>query len=339
MDQRGELAVAPGRQPQPLPSLGAIGGDGEALRARRDQPHRASKAFGGDGDPSGARAGRALRAKAAADETGNGADQVRLHPQLFRHGAAQAVHALAWFVDRQPWSVPNTGRREEFDGVVVLRRRRIARVDLHWRGGEGGVGVADARVLVLLGDFAFGLDAGAVKACARLLSVIFNLDPIARLSRRLETVGDDDSDDLAFEPDPVALQCRGCRLLVGPLRRLRGAADVFVRQNVENAGNRARRAQIHAADATASNRTRHQPSERRVGHGLVVGVQRLPRHFGEAVDAQRGAARWGFVDQTSQISRTPACRSARASVRRPNSVLNARSPGALASANAACAAS
>ena len=66
VDQRCKSSRAIRADAEPVPSLGPIGGDGEALAAGRDQLHRAIESPGRHGDDGGPLGERAARAEGAA---------------------------------------------------------------------------------------------------------------------------------------------------------------------------------------------------------------------------------------------------------------------------------
>lgn len=58
-------------------------------------------------------------------------------------------------------AVPGAKSGEQFDRIMVLRRRAVARIDFHWRSGEGAFGVADRQVLVRRRDGTPAYNVGA----------------------------------------------------------------------------------------------------------------------------------------------------------------------------------
>jgi hypothetical protein len=105
------MTVAGGAEFHPLTRFGAIGGDRETLVPRRNQLDRPTRPLGGAGYP--------LRARIGA------------FGELFIG--------------------PHARDREQFNGIVMLGRRRIALVDFHLGGLEGAFGITFFRVRPFLG--------------------------------------------------------------------------------------------------------------------------------------------------------------------------------------------
>ena len=82
----------------------------------------------------------------------------RIDAELLGEAVFQAVDELARLVHRQLVVVPDAGRREQLHRIVVLGRRRVLAVDRDRRCREGGLGVAERRVLVRLVDVGDSLD-------------------------------------------------------------------------------------------------------------------------------------------------------------------------------------
>jgi hypothetical protein len=197
----------------------------------------------------------------------------------------QTDHELARLVHRQLVAVPFGGGGEQLQRVVVLGRRGIALVDPHRRGGEGGLGVADLRVL----EAGVGLhdlrdQPGAAEGGARRAPVVAHPQPVRGVARRLVGLGQDHRDDLAVVADVGGIQHgdRG-RSAPGRCHLLQLAGGVAPGQDVDHAGQRAGLALVDLQDASE-----------RDGAGVEVRVQRRP-------DRRVGAVRHGAGDLASAV--------------------------------------
>jgi hypothetical protein len=186
-----------------MPSLGAIGRDGEALCARRGELDRPPDAAGGKGDQRRALRQRALGAKGAADKWAHDPHILGIDAELMGDAVFQPVDELARLVDDQLVVVPDAGRGEKLDRIVVLCRRRIFGVDLHRRSGESAFGVANRWILVAFVRFSGGLRRRSRRPESRRrgLLVIVNADFARRFACGLQSLRDDHRHDLPVIPD------------------------------------------------------------------------------------------------------------------------------------------
>lgn len=108
------------------------------------------------------------------------------------------------------------------------------------------------------------------------------------LTRRFESVGDNDGDDLAIMPDPVRLQC-GC-LFAFAMRRLRISlfSNIFMRKDIEHTRNRTRGIKVKAFDTATRNGAGNQKRVRRICHRLVGRINRRTGNLGTTVYTYRG---------------------------------------------------
>ena len=77
----------------------------------------------GNRHKGGARCDGSFRAEGTAHK---GTDHVHVHridTELLRDPVLQSMHELTGFINRELLPIPGAARREQLDGIVVLRRR------------------------------------------------------------------------------------------------------------------------------------------------------------------------------------------------------------------------
>ena len=236
---------------------------------------------------------------------------------------AQPVDELTRLVNRELAVRPRTRRGEQLDRIVVLGRRVIFGIHRHVGLRQRGRRIADRFVMVALRDIGAELRLGArrIERGARRLGFKLGVDLVGRLAGRLISIGDDHRDDLSVMPDArrfertdraSGLTARGEELDVVH------AARVFVGEDVEHAGNRARLIQIERGDASLGDRARHQIGVSRIGDRKIRGIARFACHLEAAVDPWRrlthiGLGLWNRIAHVIAPSaphrpaRAPAC--------------------------------
>ena len=246
---------------------GAIGGDGEAIGPARLHRHRPVQALGRERNDGGALGQRAARAEGAADKGRDDMDVVGADPQLLRQAVLEAIDVLAGLPKCQLRPLPSAGRREQLDGIMVLDRGLVAGVDLHRRGGEDRLRVADLGVLVPLAALAApaallggvlgcdGRGSRAVEVARGRLLGIGDLQPVRRFLRVGSGVGDHQGHDLAVVLDAVAGErsdgSAHVALLVEGLAGIDQLADVSVGQDVHHSGDSAGGGLVDGGDPAA----------------------------------------------------------------------------------------
>jgi hypothetical protein len=295
MDHRHELAVAVGGEFDTMSRFGPVSGDCEALIACRDQLHGPVEPTRRDRDQCSALGQRASRAEGATDERRNDADPFGVDPELLGETVLDASHILAALPDRQLAIGPGTARREQFDRVVVLGRRRIVLIYCDRRARKGGRGIADRWVFVIARYILSGYrgDAGTVETRRRSLRGVGDLEPMRGLPRCLESLGEDHGDDLTVMPDLVRGQRHDRRADIAAVAeqfgRLDRVADVAVGQDVQHAGNGAASGLVDVGDPAARDRARREKRISRVGERCVGGVAGFAGDLQAAIDARRGS--------------------------------------------------
>ena len=130
MLEAGDLAVASRAHADAVPRLGAIGRDGEALVAGRDQLDRAVERLAASATSPVRGVICALEPKAPPTKWLMTRTLSGSMPSFLRRAVLEAVHELAGLVDRQFVVVPDRGRGEQLDRVVMLGRRGVGGVEL-----------------------------------------------------------------------------------------------------------------------------------------------------------------------------------------------------------------
>ena len=272
MQQRQQAAIAVGRQAHLMSRFGPVGGDREALLARGLQFHRPLETARCDGNPRGTRGHAATPAEAAANMARHDPYVVRADAQLAGHLCAQAMDKLARFVDCQFTALPLTRRGEQFECIMVLGWRGVARFHFHRCAPERPLRIAHVDIgvapRILGGGLGQRLDvcAGAAESGCGHFGLVHRFDQMTSFARGLERVGDDDGDDLADMPDLVALKC--CRRLTAPAHgrgRFGLTSHIAAPQNVDYAGYSARFVKMHAHDPAACDGTGDKIGKRGVG--------------------------------------------------------------------------
>src|SRR5437764_8991834 len=226
---------------------------------------------------------------------------------------------------------------------MVLGRRRIMLVYGYRCAGERGLRIADGRVLVVA-RHVLGRHrrrAGTIEANRGLFWGIGYTEPVRRLARRLEALGENHSDDLPAMPDLVRSQrhYRGADIaaVAEQLGRLYCVARIAIGQDVQHARHGAAGAVVDVDDVAASDRAGRKEGIDGVGQRHIGGVAGLAGNLQAAVDARRGAADFGCLLHDQMLS-WAASRRARTKVRLPSSGLWSLSPWVRAAAKAASAA-
>ena len=119
-----------------------------------------------------------------------------INAHLLRGIGFQAVHELARLIDRQFFVLPDAGRRKEFDGIMMLRRRFVLGFEFNLRPAVFAFRIACLRDIFLLTDVLFA-DAPGVEGRARLLRMISHVNLVSRFARGLEGFGNDQRYDLS----------------------------------------------------------------------------------------------------------------------------------------------
>ena len=125
--------------------------------------------------------------------------------ELLGEAVLEAGDVLAPLPHRQLAVGPGAAGGEQLDRIVVLGRRRVMRIGRHRGAGERSLGIADRRILIIARDVLGGhrRRTGAVEAGRGLFHGVGHVQPMGRFARRLESLGEDHSDDLAAMPDLV----------------------------------------------------------------------------------------------------------------------------------------
>ena len=224
------------------------------------------------------------------------ADLFRLDAEPLRDAVLQPVDELARLVDRQLIAGPHAGGGEQLDRIVVLRRRAVFRIDLDVGAADRRLGIAGLRqILVLLRDFGriFLLQALRAEGRGRRLRRIGHFDSVSRFARGLEGVGEHHRDDLAVLQNVRTETLNRSRGAFAELHRLQ-FARIFVGQDVEHAGHRARVVEVEPLDAPLGDRAGHQDGIGRIGDRHIGRIARLAGDLQPRVVARRGRSHVGL---------------------------------------------
>jgi hypothetical protein len=238
-----------------------------------------------------------LAAETAADERRAHMHLVFADAEHMGQRPGRVRHRLGRVVDAQLVAVPGDGGRVQLDRIVVVARRAVDRVDVHRRGGQRLLGVADFHLqgLALEAGRRQALGPGRVQRGDGRLGQIGHADQRPGMVGLFLGLGQHQRHRLAVPVDLVVLEDRQLVAAGGLGRRHEQRhrlhlRRVLVAHHQHHAGRAFRAAGVEGGDAALGHGAVDQG---RIGHILQhhLGREaRLPFHFQRAVEARhRGA--------------------------------------------------
>ncbi len=210
MDDRRQVPLAIGAEPEPLDGRRAIAGQAKHLLPRQRQLHRPARdGLRGEAGQHVMGVWRSLGTKAAADMRSDHPDLLRAKAEQGRQHRSHGVHALGRVVQGELAIGPGRDGGVRLHRIVVFHRRRVGLIHRDRRRRQRRLDIALVRVgRIIRVDLFRCVQIGTIRAQLRLVRLlgVRHPDHARRLPRDFRSVRDHRANKLSTKANFIGLQ-------------------------------------------------------------------------------------------------------------------------------------